>query len=244
MRRKLSLLTAAVLSSVVSSSGAIAAGEGFYVGLGAGLAFMDDADVRGHDSAEFPSPIDATGEGERGFAVSGTVGYGFGNGLRVEGDLGYRVNDIEKLTVRDPGSLVVLLPENAPPGAAFALRGQQAVDGDVSVVTFMASLYYDIEVGGWKPYVGGGVGLAHLSIFAENPAGIELVDDDDTVFTYKIGGGVGYDIGTLYGHPVTGSLDYRYFETEDPTFVGSLTGSRIDTEQSGHYVGLGLRFGF
>ena len=81
--------------------------------------------------------------------MSGAVGYGFANGVRIEGELGYRKNDLEKMTVREPGSLVVLLPPGAPPAL---LKGERAIDGDVSAVTFMANLYYDIDLdAGWKP---------------------------------------------------------------------------------------------
>jgi opacity protein-like surface antigen len=221
----------------------MAADEGLYIGLGTGAAFMDDTDVKAHDNPAYSSSLDAESAGEMGFAVHGAVGYGFANGLRVEGELGYRENDVEELTVKEPGSLAALLP---PGAAAAVLKGKQAVDGDISAVTLMASLYYDIDPGGgWKPYVGASVGLSHLSISSQSKSGRTLVDDEDTVFAYKIGGGIGYEIGNLVGdRPVIGSLDYRYFGTEDPTFRGSLTGTKFDTEQSGHYVGVGFRFGF
>ncbi len=242
MPGKLLSLAVAVVTSVASAS-AMAADEEFYVGLGAGLAYVNDAFVKAHPSAEYSPPLDATSKVERGFAVSGTVGYGFANGVRVEGELGYRKNDLEKMTVREPGSLVVLLPPGAPPAL---LKGERAIDGDVSAVTLMANLYYDIDLdGGWKPYIGGGVGLAHLSLSAKSKStGAALADDEDDVLAYQIGGGIGYEIDSSGDRSVIASLDYRYFGTEDPTFTGSLTGAKFDTEQSGHYIGVGLRFGF
>ena len=152
MPGKLLSLAVAVVTSVASAS-AMAADEEFYVGLGAGLAYVNDAFVKAHPSAEYSPPLDATSKVERGFAVSGTVGYGFANGVRVEGELGYRKNDLEKMTVREPGSLVVLLPPGAPPAL---LKGERAIDGDVSAVTLMANLYYDIDLdGGWSPISAG-----------------------------------------------------------------------------------------
>ena len=148
MPGKLLSLAVAVVTSVASAS-AIAADEGFYAGLGAGFAYADSALVKAHPSAEYSPPLDATAKSERGFTVSGAVGYGFANGVRIEGELGYRKNDLEKMTVREPGSLVVLLPPGAPPAL---LKGERAIDGDVSAVTFMANLYYDIDLdAGWKP---------------------------------------------------------------------------------------------
>jgi opacity protein-like surface antigen len=228
----------------------MATDEGFYISLGAGAVFVNDADVKAHDNPAYSSPFDGETGGEWGGAVHGAVGYGFANGLRVEGELGYRKTDIKELTVKEPGSLAALLPAGSPPEAVAALRGKQAVDGDVSAFTLMANLYYDIDAGGgWKPYVGGGVGLSRLSISSQSRStGVTLADAEDTVFAYKIGGGIGYDIDVsdenLGERPVTVSLDYRYFGTEDPTFRGSVTGTKFDTEQDGHYIGASLRFNF
>jgi opacity protein-like surface antigen len=229
----------------------MAAEEGPYVGIGAGFVSMNDAAVKGHDSMAYSPPLDAKSGGEGGFAVHGVAGYGFSNGLRIEGELGYRENDVEEMAVSQPGGLAALLPEavRTSPGALATLRGRQAIDGDVSALTLMANLYYDIDAGaGWRPYVGGGIGLANLSVSAESSTGATLVDDEDTVFAYKISSGIGYEIGVdnerWEGRPIVVSLEYRYFGTEDPTFKGSLTGTKFDTEQDGHYVGLGLRFGF
>ncbi len=241
VKRKFQQLAVATVISVVLSTGAIA-DEGFYVGIGGGLAFVNDTNIKGHTTQQYSSPLDATAEFENGVAISSAVGYSFANGWRVEGELGYRKNDLGDATVRTPGSLVVLLPSGAP---AAALTGRQAFEGDISAVTLMANLYYDFDLdGGWKPYVGGGFGLARLSAKAKSEAtGATLLDDKDTVFTYKIGIGVGYEIGGSGERPVIVSLDYRYFETENATFTGSLTGTDLDAEQHGHYVGVSLRFG-
>ena len=52
-------------------------------------------------------------------------------------------------------------------------RGRQAVSGDVSMVTLMVNGYYDVELGaaGWSPYLGGGLGVAFVSLDAQNAGG-------------------------------------------------------------------------
>ena len=242
MFRKFQPLAIAVVMTV-SSTCAMAADNGFYGNFGAGIAFANDSGLKGHDSAIYSPPLDATAKSDAGFAASGAVGYGFANGLRVEGELGYRANDVEEINVKEPGSLAAILPPGAPPGV---LRGKRAVVGDVAATTLIANLYYDFDTGtAWMPYVGGGVGLARLSVTSKSKTtGTTLVDDNDTVFAYKIGGGIGYEINESGGRPVIVSLDYRYYGTADPTFTGALTGTQFDTEQSGHYAGVGLRFGF
>ncbi len=242
--RPLAAATTACLCLVVAATGATA-DEGFYVGLGAGLSIMKDAGVKGHASELYSPPMDATSEVDRGGAFSGAVGYRFANGLRVEGELGYRENDLKELTVREPGSLAALLPLplRQAPAALDRLRGTRSIEGDISALSFMANLYYDFDLDfGLRPYVGGGVGLTRLSLSAET-SGRKVVDGTDTVFAYQIGAGVGYGIGGTDGRPVVVSLDYRVYGTADPTFEGSLTGTPFDTEVRGSYVGVGLRFG-
>ena len=114
--------------------------------------------------------------------------------------------------------------------------------GDLSLTTLMVNLYYDFDLGlRWKPYVGGGVGLSRISMTADT-SGQETTDDDDTVFAYQIGAGLGYELGSD-DRPVTVTLDFRHFRTADPTFRGSVTGTPFDSEVGGNYAGVGLRFG-
>lgn len=74
-------------------------------------------------------------------------------------------------------------------------------------------------------------------------SGRQTTDDDDTVFAYQIGAGLGYELGGSDDRPVIVTLDFRHFATSDPTFQGSVTGTPFDSDVSGNYVGVGLRFG-
>ena len=110
----------------------------------------------------------------------------------------------------------------------------------------MGNVYYDFDLGlDWKPYVGGGLGVASISLESKSTAsGRTLADDKDTVFAYQAGGGVGYEFATSADHAITVSLDWRYFRTADPTFKGAVTGAEFDAEIGGHEISLGLRYGF
>ena len=238
--RPFAAATAACLCLGAASGGA-AEGEGFYVGVGAGVSSMRDGDVEGHANALYSPPLDATSSLDRGLAVNGAVGYRLAGGLRVEGELGYRKNDLDALDVREPGGLAALLPPGAPPAA---LKGKRPIEGDLQALSFMANLWYDIDLEyDMKPYVGAGVGMTRLSLTAKS-SGVTVADDTDTAFAWQIGAGVGYEIGeTGDGRPVVLGLDYRFHGGADPTFTGSLTGTPFDAEVGGSYAGVGLRFG-
>lgn len=228
---------AAALLAAALPAGAAAEGrdQGTYLALGAGLSFAAAAGVAGHGGSAAAPAVDATVKLKRGYAASAAVGYALGNGVRVEGEVGYRANDLRTLDVRRPGTLATL---GVPAGAKLP------VDGHISALTFMANAAYDFDAaGGFSPYLAGGIGLAHLSVKASFGT-IGLVDDQDTVFAYAVGGGVGREIEGSGERPAVLSLDYRYFATSKPTFVGSVTGTKFDSEHRGHYFGLGLRFGF
>ena len=113
------------------------------------------------------------------------------------------------------------------------------------MLAFMANVDYDFDTGSrWVPYVGGGLGVATISIDTENAQGISLSDDSDTVFAYQVGAGIGYEFPLEEGRSVTVSLDWRYFGTQDPTFKGDVSGGDFDVGISGHDIGIGLIYGF
>ncbi|MDE0538756.1 MAG: outer membrane beta-barrel protein [Rhodospirillales bacterium] len=234
----------AVAGAIAAGFGGAAAAEGLYAGVGGGFFVPRDSEVKGQATAAFPTPVDATSKADRGIAFSGAVGYRIADGLRVEGELSYRKNDFDTITVREPGGLAVLLPANlrTNPVALAGLRRTSDLEGDLRLLTLMANFFYDIDLGlDFEPYVGGGIGLSRISVKA-SVAGRTTADDDDTVLAYQFGGGLGYRVGGTDDRPVTISLDYRYFATEDPTFKGALTGTPFDAEIGGSYFGIGLRF--
>ncbi|MYC26903.1 MAG: porin family protein [Nitrospira sp. SB0662_bin_26] len=118
--------------------------------------------------------------------------------------------------------------------------------GDFQALTFKVNGFYDIDLGfAWKPYVGGGIGLTKVSVdVSSGTTGNVLVDDSETVFSYQVGAGVGYEFPLPEGRSITLSLDYRYFDAGTPTFTGYESDLDFDASISGNYVGVGLRYGF
>ncbi len=198
-----------------------AQGGDWYAGIQGGLTLVQDADNE-------DGGLTIETEHDPGFNIGGMVGYEFGNRFRLQGEIMYRENDVDELDVSD-----------------FDL-GVNSIDGigDVSALSFMAAGYYDFDVD-WlfKPYVGGGIGFANVSL---NDAGaraggisVELADDDDTVFAYQLGAGLSYPLNPK----LSISLDYRFFATADPE-LEDVDGDNFDTEYRSHNLGLNIRYRF
>jgi outer membrane protein OmpA-like peptidoglycan-associated protein len=208
------LRTGLIAAAILCSASATALGQqtnGLYLGLGAGANFARDAEVNG-------TGIDTEAGFDTGWAGIGSVGYGFGNGLRLELELGYRENDVD------------------------GLSGQTSSSGSTNVMSGMLNLLYDIPTGtGFTPYLGIGGGYARVEADGIAPvaAGNVSVDDSDNVFAYQ---GI---LGVAYGitQNLKLGLDYRYFATQDPEFSAS-NGSTVDSEYAAHTVLLALRWEF
>jgi len=186
----------------------------WYISGNVGAVFVNDSDISGSDPT-IPASIDGEIEFDTGFGINGAVGYGIGN-VRLEGELSYRTADMDKLS----GTATI---------GSLTLSGSGDVSGDVTSLGLMANVWYDIETGTkWVPFIGAGIGLANVD------AEIEGESEDDTVFAYQVGAGIGYEISDS----TTATLGYRYFATSDPDFDG------IEAEVGTHNIEVGVRFAF
>ena len=263
---------AAIAVMLVSFGASAHAGDGPYVGIGAGLSILNDSGVTAPANEPYP-PLNVNATTKNRFAVRGMAGYAFPSGFRVEAEIDYRRHGTDQMDVKSPGGLVALAapgvaaqvnaqagrpiypdPANTSYGdlsdahkqlAAGSVTGTQPIDGAFSMIAFMANVDYDFDTGSrWVPYVGGGLGVATISLDTESSSGTSLVDDSDTVFAYQVGAGIGYEFPLEEGRSITVSLDYRYFGTQTPTFTGDVTGAEFDAAINGHDVGIGIIYGF
>jgi opacity protein-like surface antigen len=148
---------------------------------------------------------------DSGFTIGGAVGYKIEN-FRYEGEISYQKNDLDSIS-----ALGISLP----------------VDGDISFLTFLVNGYFDFGSGGpLTPYVTAGIGYSNFEI------GDGGDSEDDNLFTYQLGVGVGFTIN----ENVTLDLRYRYLGFEDYEYSDA-TG-RISAEISSHNITAGLRFAF
>lgn len=199
-----SILIISVCAVLLAFSPSAYSAEGLYVSGNIGLAMPTDSDVT--DSTEPGVTMDV--ESDDGLALGVAVGYGFGN-IRAEGEIAYQKNDLDKVSVG---------------GESFDLSG------DTSSLAFLLNGYYDFKnKSAFTPFISAGLGLAKVEISDD-----EGLDEDDTVFAYQVGAGVGYAIN----EKVTLDLKYRYFATSDPEF------DTTEMEYSSHNFYAGIRVAF
>ena len=209
------IVSAGVLAllALLLPSAAWAQGNAWYVAGGLGASFVDDVDAT-------QAGVTLTTELDTGIFATGAFGRTFGN-FRAEGELAYNTNDVSTLSV---------------PGV-----GGVTASGDISTLGLMVNGYYDFETNSkWRPYIGGGIGGANVSINSLSSLGVLIADDDTTVFAYQVKVGVAYE----FTQALAGTLGYRFFATEDADFV-DLAGAAFSTDGiEAHIVELGVRFRF
>ncbi|BCR04011.1 outer membrane channel protein [Desulfuromonas versatilis] len=183
-----------------------------YLGGQVSAVFLEDS---GNSYDKLNLRLDS--EYDTGLGLAAIFGKKYDNGFRVEGELGYRTNDVSEI-------------KDATQSYAF--------DGDISVFSFLFNTFFDIRnPSPVTPYFGGGAGIA-LVLLDVNLAAFSI-DDDTTVFAYQLGAGVGVDITPQF----TLDLGYRYFATGDPR-IEDEDGAKFKTEYDSHNLMAGFRVAF
>ena len=241
---KVKLLTACAATALLfAAQGAQA--EGFYASFKGGMNLT-------HDASNTPSPdlsgivppgttvdidINTTVDRKLGGAVLGAVGYGFSNGIRIEAEVGYRINGLDTMTI-DSVDIAI-----TPPGVGGSIPigiGTQ-LNGNTDVLSFMANVAYDFTTDmGIRPYVGVGAGVALLftdaSLTVPIIGDISLIDDTAVAFAYQAMAGVDYPISESW----TVGLEYRFFGTLSPDFEDTFESSDIGPLPPGLFPGVPL----
>lgn len=231
---------AGAVALMVAASGA-QAGQGWYIAGGAGGQIVDDTTSTVSDI--FGNFLLTDTSFDLGYGVNGALGYswdshganGGGAVFRIEGEVLYRVSDVDRL------DRVAIVQTFLGP---FILAGSFEGTGDVSTLGLMANAWYEFSTGmPWRPYLGGGLGMANISL---NDVGLissgtefALADDDDWVFAYQFGVGMNYEITPQ----IIAGIEYRFFATTDPEFV-DLNGFEFSGQTLVHNFGLIIRFLF
>jgi outer membrane protein OmpA-like peptidoglycan-associated protein len=226
MTLKKALLAATVLALPLAAQAQPV--SGLYVGAGAGANFMQE------------SKFNALGYGAKietktGWAAVGSLGWGFGNGLRAELEGNYRTNDVSKSKVNGVGTV----------GGHGALANYGV----------MVNAIYDIQTGTpFTPYLGVGAGYGWLETnkYRASAANLSATSDDTAgAFAYQAIAGVGYNLGG----GLTLTTEYRFYGTVDPKIDGEirsgngpagtvLRAGEVKPGNYNHSVLLGLRYAF
>ncbi len=158
-----------------------------------------------------------------GWVAGGALGFRV-NQARFELAGQYRLAAVEKITL------------NPLSGAS---------SGDIIVTTGMANFYYDFDFG-WpvSPFLGGGLGIAHIDLDAEVRPLVFVVDETTNEIAWNIMAGMSMAVA-----PSTELfLSFRHIElfdeaTVDASFPGTSLGD-LDFDYSVNDFTLGLRYTF
>ena len=221
---------------------------GLYIAGGGGFNWVQSADIsaQGLLRSEFlVGGVNPSGKVsfDTGWVVVGSVGWGFGNGLRAEVEGNYRSNDVDRVS-------------GFAPLGVFSSNGRQRSYG------VMANVLYDFNLPSFgvsfpwiQPYIGAGLGYVWSewsSVNAVSPAGL-LVRADDTngQFAFQGIAGAAFPIPRVPGLAITaeyrflGTLTPRYDTTVASTRTGAVLASgRIEADNYNHSVLIGLRYAF
>ena len=250
MNYRLLLLAATILA--VPAAARAGTVHGVYVSLGACVNFETATSV---DSVRFGNT--SLGQGklrerfDTGFRTSAAVGYGFGNGLRVELEGTYLENGVRRLGVFQNGGGFA--------GSNFA-PSPTRTNGNRDKYGGLVNVLYDIDLKQFgldapiTPYIG--VGAGYLQAFNQNVTytngsnALLRSTGTDGNFAYQAIIGAAYDIPAVPGLAAT--IDYRFLGTTDPLnykgqyFAGTtITRARIrESQDYNHTIMVGLRYAF
>ena len=221
--------------------------NGVYIGAGAGVNFSENSSLRFGQPLASQFPLAGVQNSGRavfatGVAVVGSLGWGFGNGLRLEMEGHFRQNDVEKIS-----------------GFAGA-QGANRADGYQRIYGFMANALYDFEIPGlpWvTPYIGGGIGYAWREWSGVSSAtgafsGVIRSAGTEAGIAWQAIGGAALPIPGVPGLAAT--MEYRYFGMQSGEYQTRVlavpsgvpvAGSRLRSEGvAQHSALLGLRYAF
>jgi OmpA-OmpF porin, OOP family len=199
--------------------------QGVYIGAGFGANYLQGASASGVDVGF-----------EWGYAGVLSVGYGFGNGLRLELEGSYRQNDVDSVKAAAPVGRL------ARPG------------GNASSYGVMFNALYDFNLGAVAPYLGAGLGYQIHNYDGVRGTAVAtgnrlLIDGDEGNFAYQLIAGVGLPIAAVPGLALT--AEYRFMGTLGhdigatvTTPGGVVTRSTFSADNFNHSIMFGVRYNF
>ena len=220
MRASVSVFASTLLLAAVAAQGAFAGAEQAYLGLHGSFSEVDDA------SAESALTNFDIGY-DNGYGAAVALGWRFSNGFRAEGELVFQTADVESFTITK--DLI-----NAPPltGDTFTAAGE------AEVLAPMVNVFYDLTLPDLmvRPYIGAGIGGAHLNLNAENGPLLIGIDDDNWAFAWQFMAGLAIPLSP----EVSISGGYRYFDTNEMA-VTDMFGNEYTTGYQSHSFDIGLQ---
>jgi outer membrane protein OmpA-like peptidoglycan-associated protein len=199
--------------AAIAMAGSANAATGWYMSLGAGANWIEDGDFRVYvDDTEIGA---GSVKYERGYVVSGALGYDFGEHWRTEFEVAYRDNDVKSFAPM-PGDFDFSLPQ-------------------VWELSQMVNVMYDVPLGGnWEVSVGAGVGGNLVTI-----KGLDIGEVDD----YVVAGQLIAETSYRFSDRWQAYAGYHYMFQDDPNAaLLSVPTASVEIEKTEHALSVGLRF--
>jgi opacity protein-like surface antigen len=237
-------LSAAALA--VAASTAARAQDGAYVSLGAGIAKVQNTDVRYYDvggtfgGTGTEDSAQTSVELKQAAEFRGAIGYDFGV-VRADVEIAYARNQLHAVTIHSVNGQPVALDADdlgdvcdylevancSASGNTLAFGG----GSKLRTLSALANVWVDIPVGKVvTPYLGGGIGAA----------GFELDGEGTGKFAWQLGAGVAVKVNRA----IAITLDYRHREVSGKDFPwDDISGFEVGRIRSNSFAsGLRLRF--
>jgi outer membrane protein OmpA-like peptidoglycan-associated protein len=229
MNLRNALLAATILAAPLALAHQAAAQPvtGVYIGGEAGFAMESGQKVKNIVVNHVQQPYEARVNFHNGFTGEGSVGYGFGNGWRVEIEGDYLENRLDELK---------------------ANGGDAVASGKEEKYGAFANVLYDFDVGlpYLYPYVGGGVGWQESDYDDFASSGIHINKTRGSL-AYQGIAGVSFPIAYVPGLSL--DVDYRFIGLEARKFdgntvVGNLPVSVKAEHEYNNVIEGGFRYAF
>jgi outer membrane protein OmpA-like peptidoglycan-associated protein len=190
MKLRTTLLAATVLAAPVALAHTAAAQPvtGVYIGGEGGYTLESSQKVKNITVNNVQQPYEARVNFHNGFTGEGSIGYGFGNGFRVEIEGDYLENRLDELK---------------------AAGGDAVAHGKEEKYGAFANVLYDFDVGlpYLYPYVGGGIGWQE-SDYNDFSAGGIAINKSRGSLAYQGIAGISFPIAYVPGLSL--DVDYRF----------------------------------
>jgi OOP family OmpA-OmpF porin len=233
--------------------------EGLYIGGGVGVNFLEGYSLK--QSGPINNAITNLGFPRRngkvnfdaGFVGLASLGWGFGNGLRVEIEGSYRGNNVNKIK----GIAGPILTSTGIPSRVNTHNGYQQTPAA------MVNVLYDFDIPGapWiAPYIGAGIGAGWQELGNNNVTFLTNTLQDSprfhysgtqAAFAYQAILGAGFPIEDVPGLAIT--TEFRFFGTTENKYSASVQSVRtgrtlatgdIKTTNYNYSILLGVRYNF
>lgn len=212
--------TTIVLGAIAASAAFAGGAEQPYLGLRGSFSDVEDS------SAESALTNFDIGY-DNGFGASASLGVRLPHGFRAEGELVFQTAGVESFTITKD---LINVPSLA--GDTFT------ASGEAELIAPMANVFYDLTLPDLmvRPYVGAGIGGAHLNLNAENGPLLIAIDDDNWAFAWQLMAGVVLPVS----EQVWLTAGYRYFSTNEMALTDSF-GTEYTAEYQSHNFDIGLQ---